>query len=286
MLAFGAHMSASGGCDKAITRAAEFGMASCQLFTKNERQWRSKPLDEDVIERFFTERERTGITKLVVHDSYLINMASPKDDILTKSLDAFRDELVRCDQLGIPYLVTHPGAHTGSGVDAGVRQFASSLNRIHQELPDNKTLTLLETTAGQGTTLGRSFAELAAIIDLVDEKQRVAICLDTCHVFAAGYDFREREAYERMIRQFDEEIGLNRLKTIHLNDSKFPTGSNKDRHEHIGDGEIGPDGFRWFVNDPRLEGLPGILETEKGDDGELDRRNLETLRSLVEPRPS
>ncbi|MDQ4099395.1 MAG: deoxyribonuclease IV [Chloroflexota bacterium] len=281
-LAFGAHMSASGGCDLAITRAEEFGMSSCQLFSKNERQWRAKPLDPDVIDRFHKERERTGIDKLVVHDSYLINLASPKEDILAKSLDAFKDELERCQLLGIPYLVTHPGAHTGSGVEAGIHQFATSLNRIHDELPDNETMTLLETTAGQGTTLGRSFAELAAIIEQVEDKARVGICLDTCHVFAAGYDYRDRDGYEAMIAQFDEVLGLDRLRVVHLNDSKFPLASNKDRHEHIGEGEIGPEGFRWLVNDPRLDGIPGILETEKGDDGEFDRKNLGTLRALVD----
>ncbi len=281
-LAFGAHMSASGGCDLAITRAEAFGMSSCQLFSKNERQWRAKPLDPDVIDRFRKERERTGIHKLVVHDSYLINLASPKEDILSKSLDAFKDELERCQLLGIPYLVTHPGAHTGSGVEAGIHQVATSLNRIHDALPDNETMTLLETTAGQGTTLGRSFAELAAIIEQVEDKARVGVCLDTCHVFAAGYDYRDRDGYEAMIAQFDEVLGLDRLKVVHLNDSKFPLASNKDRHEHIGEGEIGPEGFRWLVNDSRLDGIPGILETEKGDDGECDRKNLATLRALVD----
>ncbi|MBA3377986.1 MAG: deoxyribonuclease IV [Chloroflexia bacterium] len=281
-LAFGSHMSASGGVDKALARGEAIPVDSLQLFSKNERQWIAKPLDPDVVDRFHAEVERTGITKLVVHDSYLINLASPKSDILEKSLPAFTDELQRCDALGVPHLVTHPGAHTGSGVEAGIARFAQSLNEIFDAMPNNPTLTLLETTAGQGTTLGRSFEEIAAIIDLVEHKARVGVCLDTCHIFAAGYDYRTPELYAATMAQFDAAIGLERLKVIHLNDSKNPLGSNKDRHDHIGAGEIGLEGFRQFVNDPRLAGLPGILETEKDDAGENDRRNLATLRSLIE----
>ncbi|HYJ12965.1 MAG TPA: deoxyribonuclease IV, partial [Thermomicrobiales bacterium] len=241
------------------------------------------PLDPAVVQKFRSEVERTGIgfDKLVVHDSYLINLASPKDDILEKSVAAFTDELERCDLLGIPFLVTHPGAHTGSGVEAGIEQFAASLDRIFAVIPENQTITLLETTAGQGTALGRSFEEIAAIIDRVEQSDRVGVCLDTCHVFAAGYDYRTPELYAAMMDTFEQTIGINRLKVIHLNDSKNPLGSNKDRHEHIGDGEIGLEGFRQFVNDPRLAGIPAILETEKDDAGEYDKRNLATLRALV-----
>ena len=281
-LAFGSHMSASGGVDKAIARGEAIPVESLQLFAKNERQWIARPLDPDVVQRFHDEVVRTGITKLVVHDSYLINLASPKPDILEKSIPAFTDELQRCDLLGIPYLVTHPGAHTGSGVDAGIARFAQSLNEIFEAMPESKTLTLLETTAGQGTTLGRTFEEIAAIIDLVEDKARVGVCMDTCHIFAAGYDYRTPKQYAGTMTQFDSLIGLERLKVIHLNDSKNPLGSNKDRHDHIGAGEIGLEGFRQFVNDPRLNGLPGILETEKDDAGENDRRNIATLRSLVD----
>jgi len=281
-LAFGSHMSASGGVDKSLARGDAIPVESLQLFSKNERQWIAKPLDPEVVERFHAEVERTGITRLVVHDSYLINLASPKPDILEKSIPAFTDELQRCDILGIPHLVTHPGAHTGSGVAAGIARFSQSLNEIFDAMPDNATITLLETTAGQGTTLGRSFEEIAAIIDQVEDKSRVGVCLDTCHIFAAGYDYRTPETYAATMAQFDRIIGLERLKVIHLNDSKNPLGSNKDRHDHIGAGEIGLEGFRQFVNDPRLDGLPGILETEKDDAGDNDRRNIATLRSLVE----
>ena len=282
-LEFGSHVSASGGVDKVFARAEDVGATSIQIFSKNERQWIAKPLDPDVVERFHAERERMGIDPklLVIHDSYLINLASPKDDILEKSLAAFKDELVRGDILGIPNLVTHPGAHTGSGVDAGLARFAQSLNEIFAELPDSKTITLLETTAGQGTSLGRSFEDIATIIDQVEDKSRVAVCMDTCHIFSAGYDFRSPEQYAEMMAMFDEIVGIKYLRALHLNDSKMPLASNKDRHDQIGDGEIGLEGFRNFVNDPRLCGLPGILETEKDPAGDNDRRNLATLRGLV-----
>lgn len=282
-LEFGSHVSASGGVDKVFARAEDVGATSIQIFSKNERQWIAKPLDPDVVERFHAERERMGIDPklLVIHDSYLINLASPKDDILEKSLAAFKDELVRGDILGIPNLVTHPGAHTGSGVDAGLARFAQSLNETFAELPDSKTVTLLETTAGQGTSLGRSFEDIATIIDQVEDKSRVAVCMDTCHIFSAGYDFRSPEQYAEMMRTFDEIIGIRYLRALHLNDSKMPFASNKDRHDQIGDGEIGLEGFRHVVNDSRLSGLPGILETEKDPAGDNDRRNLATLRGLV-----
>ena len=281
-LALGSHMSASGGVDKAIGRGKALSLAAIQIFSKNERQWRANPLDPAVVERFHTEVARTGVRNLVVHDSYLINLASPKSDILEKSIPAFVDELLRCDTLGIPHLVTHPGAHTGSGVEAGIARFAQSMNEIHASNPDTKAVTLLETTAGQGTALGRSFDELAAIIEQIDKKDRVAICMDTCHIFAAGYDFREPSDYERIMVDFDRLIGLDRIKVFHLNDSKNPAGSFKDRHDHIGDGEIGLEGFRHFMNDPRFKGVPGILETENDDAGTSDRRNLATLRSLID----
>lgn len=280
-LAFGAHVSVSGGVDKAFARGEEFGMEAIQVFTKNERQWKGKPLADEVVERWFAERERTGIDRIVTHASYLINLASPKDDLRTKSILAFQDELERCDALGIPGLVIHPGSHTGSGEEVGLATIAMSLNRIHEYLPNVTTKTLLETTAGQGTNLGSSFEELATIIDQVEAKDRVMVCLDTCHIFAAGYDFRTTEGYAEVMRHFDDIIGLDRLTAIHLNDSKNPLGSKKDRHEHIGEGEIGLEAFRHLVNDSRLDGIPALLETDKGDNNEEDGRNLATLRGLV-----
>ena len=283
-LEFGSHVSASGGVDKTIGRAQDVGATSIQIFSKNERQWQAKPLDPAVVEAFLAGREAMGIDPrlLVIHDSYLINLASPKEDILAKSIPAFREELLRGDVLGIPNLVTHPGAHTGSGVEVGIARFAQSLNEIFDAIPESKTITCLETTAGQGTALGRTFEEIAAIIDQVEDKSRVGVCLDTCHIFAAGYDFRTPEQYAETMRHFDETIGLHYLRVLHLNDSKHPLGSNKDRHDAIGQGEIGLEGFRNLVNDARLAGLPGILETEKDASGDLDRMNLATLRGLVE----
>jgi deoxyribonuclease-4 len=280
-LAFGAHVSVSGGVDKAFGRGEKFAMEAIQVFTKSERQWNAKPLADDVVARWYEERARTGIEKIVSHASYLINLATPKDDLRLRSILAFQDELERCETLAIGGLVIHPGAHTGSGEEAGIAAVADSLNRVHEALPHLRALTLLETTAGQGTTLGRTFEELAAIIDGVEAKERIGICLDTCHVFAAGYDLRTDEGYAEMMRHFDAVLGIDRLKAIHLNDSKFPLGSNRDRHEHIGQGEIGLEGFRNIVNEPRLAGVPGLLETEKGDDDIYDGQNLATLRGLV-----
>lgn len=280
-LDFGTHASASGGVDKALQRAANVGATSCQIFSKNERQWIARPLDEDVVERFHSERERLGIQNVVIHDSYLINLASPKEDILGKSIAAFTDELNRAETLAVQFLVTHPGAHTGSGVEAGIHTFAESLNRIFDSIPENSVVTCLETTAGQGTTLGRSFEEIASIIDLVEDKSRLGVCLDTCHVFAAGYDLRTTSSTTQVFDEFDRVIGLDKLKVLHLNDSKQPFASNKDRHEHIAKGEIGAAAFQAIVNDPRLAGLPGILETEKDNDGAFDRMNFELLRGFV-----
>ncbi|HEV2127271.1 MAG TPA: deoxyribonuclease IV [Thermomicrobiales bacterium] len=281
-LAFGAHVSVSGGVDKAFARAEEFQMDGIQIFSKNERQWRAKPLADDVIERWFDERERTGISKIVAHASYLINLATPREDLREKSLAAFLEELDRCEMLDIPSLVIHPGAHTGSGEDVGVKAVADALNQVHELRPDHKVRTLLETTAGQGTTLGRTFEELAAIIDQVEAKERVMVCLDTCHVFAAGYDIRRPESYAAVMLHFAHTIGIDRLQAIHLNDSQNGPGTNKDRHEHIGQGEIGLEGFRNIVNDPRLIGVPGLLETEKGENNVEDGRNLARLRDLAE----
>lgn len=280
-LDFGTHASAAGGVHKAIQRTVDVGATSSQIFSKNERQWIAKPLDPGVVESFHAEREKHGIRQMVIHDSYLINLASPKEDILGKSMQAFEDELRRAQTLNIKLLVTHPGAHTGSGVKAGIQQFAESLNRVFDDLPDNDVTVCLETTAGQGTTLGRTFEEIAEIIDKTEAKERVGVCFDTCHAFAAGYDLRSEDTTIKVFDEFDRVIGLDKLRVLHLNDSKQPFASNKDRHDHIGKGEIGLDAFAAIVNDDRLSGLPAILETEKDADGEYDRMNLEVLRGLI-----
>jgi deoxyribonuclease-4 len=281
MLEIGAHLSISGGCDLAIGRAEALAITSLQIFTKNASQWNAKPLDPGVIERFALERERTGLRHLVAHDSYLINVASPADETWEKSRLALREELDRCDQLAVPYLVSHPGGHLGSGPEAGIVRVSEAINRIHDERPNGRCMLLLETTAGQGTHLGRSFEEIAAIIDGVQDKRRVGVCFDTCHVFAAGYDIRDREGYEATMRNFDEVIGLANLRVFHLNDSKKGLGSKVDRHAHIGEGELGKAPFGFLLGDARFDGLPGVLETEHGDDCVELKADLETLRGMA-----
>ena len=278
----GAHMSIEKSHALAIDRAAAFEMTALQIFTKNASRWAAKPIDPAAAEAF---RERLASSDLgftVAHDSYLINMASPDDALWEKSLNAFQDVMARCAQLGVPYLVTHPGAHMGTGVDTGVSRVAEGLNRLFDEDPSNPTVVLLETTAGQGTTLGRTFEELAGIIDQVENKDRMAVCFDTCHVFAAGYDLRTPETYEATMQSFDDIIGLNRLITFHLNDSKKGLGLRTDRHAHIGEGELGLDAFRLLLTDPRFADTPGVLETPKDDDELGDQRNMRALRDLAQ----
>ena len=262
-LEFGSHVSASGGVDLAIPRAAALEMTTCQIFTKNERQWNAKPLDPAVIDKFKANWASAGLKQIVAHDSYLINVASPDEALWERSKAALLHELERCDLLDIPYLVSHPGAHVGAGVDAGIARVARAINEIHREMPDGRAIVLIETTAGQGTALGRSFEEIAAIIDQLDDKTRIGVCVDTCHIFAAGYDIRDAEGYAATMASFDAIIGIDRIKCFHLNDSQKGLGSHVDRHAHIGQGELGASAFGFIVNDARLAGLPGILETPK-----------------------
>lgn len=280
-LNLGAHMSVSGGLHLAFERAAAAGCTTVQIFTKSERQWNAKPITDDAVEQFQTEQQRTGIGP-VVHDSYLINLASPKDDLWHKSSAAFAHELERCEQLAIPYLVTHPGAHTGAGVESGLQREADALNRLFAAGVGGTTMVLLETTAGQGTTLGGRFEELAWLLEHTAFPERIGVCVDTCHIFAAGYDFRTAEGYAAVFDELTSLVGLERIKAFHLNDSKGTLGGHLDRHAAIGDGEIGLNGFRLLVNDVRFVGLPMLLETPKSDDETEDRRNLATLCSLRE----
>jgi deoxyribonuclease IV len=281
VLELGSHVSASGGVDKAIDRALALNMSAFQIFTKNANQWNAKPLDPDVVNRFKTTLDSTNIKQVIAHDSYLINIASPDDTMREKSIAALQYELERCDELGIPQLVSHPGAHMGAGVDAGIQRATEAINQIHGNMPGGRCSLAIETTAGQGTTLGRSFEEIAGIIDFVDDKNRISVCLDTCHIFAAGYDIRTQETYDQTIAAFDKIVGLDRLKVIHLNDSQKDFGSFRDRHAHIGEGIIGRLPFQFLLRDRRLNGLPGILETPKDDDFTEDNMNLGVLRSLV-----
>ncbi|MGH2551133.1 MAG: deoxyribonuclease IV [Thermomicrobiales bacterium] len=280
-LSLGAHMSVAGGVDLAIGRAEVFNMDSCQIFTKNASQWAAKPLDPAVVERWLEKQRSGSVTNFVAHDSYLINIGSPDDVLWQKSKMALQTELERCDQLNVPYLVSHPGAHMASTVDEAIAKVADAINAIVDDTPDGKCMVLLETTAGQGTTLGRTFEQIAMMIDKIENKSRVGVCLDTCHIFVAGYDLRDKESYEKTISDFDSTIGLSNLKVIHLNDAKKGLGSHVDRHTHIGEGELGLEPFRFLMNDSRLDGLPGVLETPKGDDEQEDGRNMATLKGLI-----
>ena len=277
----GAHMSIAGGVYNAVIAGKKATCDAIQIFTKQSNQWRAKELTDEEIERFFKEQKETGVKVVCAHDSYLINLGSPDDALYEKSMDAFKIELERCGTLRIPHLVMHPGSHVGSGEEVGLSRIAQAINRIFEQLPDNKTTVCLETTAGQGTNLGYRFEQLAQIIDMVEDKSRMTVCLDTCHIFAAGYRLQDPKEYRATIREFDKIIGLKRLKIVHFNDSKKPFGSKKDRHEHIGDGELGLEPFRIILNDRRLNRVPKILETPKSEDLHEDIENLKILRSLI-----
>jgi len=282
-LMLGAHMSISGGIDLAPLRGQEVGCRTIQLFTKNSNQWRARPLPSDEIERYRTNLQAAGIAGSVAHDSYLINLASTDADLHRKSMAAFQEELERAEALGIPYLVTHPGAHMGAGEEAGLRRVAASLQALLKHTKGYRVQVVIETAAGQGTSLGYRFDQIATILDQIGIPERTGVCLDTCHLFAAGYDIRTPEGYAAVIDEFDRIVGLPRLRVIHLNDSKKELGSRVDRHEHIGRGAIGLEAFRCLVTDPRLRGAPMILETPKdGDFVTSDRANLDTLRRLAE----
>jgi len=274
-------MSTAWGVSKALERGKSIGCDSIQIFTRNNNRWVSKPIAAEEVERFHQKVEETGIWPVFSHAAYLINLASSKEELWEKSMAAFIDELERAEQLGLMGVVLHPGSHTGEGEETGIARIATALDRCHEATEGYKTLTLLEITAGTGDNLGYRFEQLADIRARVKHPERVAFCLDTCHAFAAGYDFRTREGYEAMMEEWDRILGIERLKAFHLNDSKHPLGSYKDRHEHIGQGMIGLDGFRWIVNDPRFEQHPMVLETPKSRDMHEDVENLKVLRSLV-----
>jgi deoxyribonuclease IV len=283
---FGSHLSIAGGYYKAVEAAAELGMETVQLFTKNNNQWAGKPLTKEDVKLFRDAIERAGIQQPVAHDSYLINLASPKDELWQKSLDAFIVELQRAEELGLIGVVMHPGSYVESDEESGLKRIVKALDAAHRATPKFKTLTLLETTAGQGTNLGAKFEHLAEIIAGVKHPDRLAVCVDSCHIFAAGYPLATREEYAATMRKFERVIGLDRIRCFHLNDSKKPLGSRVDRHQHIGEGCLGLEPFRHLVNDPRFAKLPMYLETEKGErDGrDLDAINLETLRGLLNRR--
>jgi deoxyribonuclease-4 len=274
-------MSIAGGVSRSIGRATDVGCRVLQIFVKNASQWKGKELSSEEVEEFRTLYEESGLRAVVGHDSYLINLASPDSELRERSIGAFVDEMERSERLGLDYLVTHPGAHMGDGEEKGIGRVIESLDRIFARLGDVSVKVAIETTAGQGTSLGFRFEHLRDILAGFSEPRRLAVCLDTCHVFAAGYDLQSPEGCEATFREFDSIIGLDQLKVLHLNDSKRELGSRVDRHAHIGEGMIGLGGFSWIMNHSGLASIPKILETPKGNDGEEDRRNLATLSSLI-----
>ncbi|HEV3079490.1 MAG TPA: deoxyribonuclease IV [Gemmataceae bacterium] len=279
---FGAHMSIAGGYYRALEIAHKYDCEALQVFTKNSNQWNAKELTEADIGLFQDTLGRTRVRALLAHDSYLINLASPDKTLFRRSVEAFVVEVQRAERLGLHYLVTHPGAHVGGGEEAGLARVATALNEVHRRCPGYRVQVLLETTAGQGSCLGHRFEHLAAILEQVAEPERVGVCFDTCHVFAAGYSLAPEPAYRATMRQFDNIIGLDRLKAFHMNDSLKPLGSRVDRHAHIGRGCLGLEPFRLLINDRRFRRHPMLLETPKEDGRrDMDRINLRTLRRQV-----
>lgn len=264
---------------KAFERGATMECESLQIFVKSPNQWRAKPLAEADVEAFKAEHVKAGLP-VTAHAAYLINLASPKEDALAASIAGLADELDRCDILGLGGLVVHPGGHLGSGVMTGIETVARSIDGILARRAPGSTLLLLENTAGQGTSLGGRFEELGAMLKLIDQKERMGVCLDTCHAYSSGYDLVTPEGYEAMFEDFDREIGLSNLRCMHINDSKHPLGSHKDRHENIGEGLIGEQAFARLLDDERLAHVPMILETPMGDDDLGHARDMDRLRSL------
>lgn len=288
----GAHLSIAGGLPRAVDRAEASGCQALQIFTKSAGQWRARALPPEEIALFRRRVRQTGVRPVVAHNSYLINLAAADPALRARSIAALCDELDRAEALGLHGLVMHPGSYTSGTEQAGLRMIAEGLAEIFESRPDGKTRILLEHTAGQGTNLGHRFEHLAEIIERLGGSRRVGVCLDTCHLLAAGYDVCSTEGYENTFRQFGAIVGFSRLKVFHLNDSKQPLGSRVDRHAHIGKGCLGLEPFRRILNDPRFANLPMLLETPKletpqsrrlSDVDPLDRMNLDVLRGLLQP---
>lgn len=281
----GAHVSVAGGLASAFPRAAELGCDAMQIFVKNASQWRAKEMIDDEVAAFRDAHSASAVGPLVAHASYLINLAATDPAILEKSLDALTDELLRCSRLGVQGLVLHPGAHLGAGEEAGIDKVAASLDAVLGDLPDVSTRVLLENTAGQGSCLGWKLEQLAAMRERVSEPHRVGFCLDTCHSFAAGYPIHEEAGFTEFWDEVERRLGLDALGCLHLNDSVKPFNSRRDRHAHIGEGEIGLGCFERLLTEPRLQTIPMVLETEPGDDMKGHRRDLKTLWGLVGLKP-
>lgn len=277
----GAHTSTSGGVGAAVDLANKLGFTAMQIFSKNNTRWSQRPFKRSETDEFKLKLKASNIKFVCVHDSYLINLCSTNPEFKKKSEEAFLDEIVRCQQLGIEFLNFHPGSHSGAGEEEGLKKIAEALNIAHSKTKGSNVSSMLEVTAGQGSAIGYRFEHLRKIIDLVEDKKRMSVCIDTAHIFAAGYDIRTREAYKKTMKEFDDIIGLELLKCFHMNDSKKPLGSRVDRHDHIGKGLIGLEGFRNIMNDKKLNHIPKILETPKGKEHLEDVENLEVLKSLI-----
>ena len=277
----GAHMSIAGGVSQALVRGRETGCECIQIFTKTSRQWAAKPYAKEEIEAFKRAQAESGIRVVVAHDSYLLNLGAPGELLRKKSVAGFIDELERCEQLGVPFLIAHPGSHVGSGEEAGIKTIARSIDEAHQACPGFKVKVALEITAGQGSNLGYKFEQMGQIFDAVKENERLRLCFDTEHAFAAGYDLRSDEGYERTFDELHRYIGVGRIVAFHINDSLKPFHSRVDRHEHIGKGHLGLDAFRRVLNDPRFAGIPMCLETEPGPEMKDIVADIKQLHRLL-----
>ena len=274
----GAHVSTSGGIHNAIKNGTDLKCDTIQIFLRNPHQWQGKPLTPEIAEKFTTARSEADLGEVIVHDIHLSNLASPKPDVLEKSRQAFREQMELAHQLGLRYIVTHLGAHLGGGETVGLKQLTDSFDFLFENAEAPDVMPLLETTAGQGTNLGYRFEHLRDVIGMSKYPERFGVCLDTCHVFAAGYDMRTEADCQATFKQFDDIIGCNRLKAFHLNDAKSEYQSRVDRHEHIGEGNIGTTAFTYILNDPRFAETPLIIETPEMKT--MHEVNLATLREL------
>jgi len=278
----GAHFSIANGLSGAVCEAASYGCSALQIFTKNASTWKERTLSQEEIDAFERAKIETGITHTASHAAYLLNLASPESKKFRMSVRALTQEIKRSSALSIPFVILHPGNHMGAGVTEGIRRITDGINEIFDAIHGSQTRLLLETTAGQGSSVGGHFEHIQSIMNGIADQERVGACLDTCHIFAAGYDIRTQSAYERTLEEFEGIIGLHRLFVIHLNDAKQELGSRVDRHEHIGGGRIGLPAFGFIMQDPRFEKGLKIIETPKlKGDIDYDRINLDRLRSLV-----
>src|SRR5947208_10466075 len=280
-IVLGAHMSIRGGVSMAIERARSIRCTAMQMFVKNNMQWFARPLTREEIRAFLNHAQRGDLLSIFAHANYLINLAATNPQFLENSIRALSEELTRANQLELPFLVLHPGAHLGAGEGAGLNKIVASINRVFQKIPKVKTKIALETTAGQGSCLGHRFEQIAYIIEQAREPERLCVCLDTAHIFAAGYDVASEAGIRKTFREFDRVIGRDRLAAIHMNDSKTARGSRVDRHEHVGKGKIGLEAFRFIMRDRRFRKIPKVLETPKGKDLREDVEHIKTLQALL-----